>query len=135
MKDKAFLDTNILIYGYSVTEKKKQKIVSNLPKFADTVVSLQVIQEFTNVLHKKFAIDWDNIMAAIAEIEEYNLIHINSLKTILKACEISEKYLFSFYDSLIISAALESDCKILYSEDLNHNQLIENQLRIINPFK
>jgi predicted nucleic acid-binding protein len=47
---------------------------------------------------------------------------------------IAEKYRYSFYDSLIISAALSSGCKILFSEDLHHGQLIEGKLKIVNPF-
>jgi predicted nucleic acid-binding protein len=50
------------------------------------------------------------------------------------ACQIAEKYHFSFYDSLIIAASLECDCNILYSEDMHHGQIIENKLKIVNPF-
>ena len=56
-------------------------------------------------------------------------------KTIINAIKIIEKYKFSFWDSMIISAALQSNCKILYSEDMHHKQIIENKLTIINPFK
>lgn len=51
----------------------------------------------------------------------------------LKACRIADKDKFSYYDSLIIVAALECNCKILYTEDLQHNQIIENSLTVINP--
>ena len=52
----------------------------------------------------------------------------------LKAIEIQERYQYSFYDSMIIAAALEGNCKTLYSEDLQHDQKIES-LTIIDPFK
>ncbi|MBS1524234.1 MAG: hypothetical protein JST19_01215 [Bacteroidetes bacterium] len=58
----------------------------------------------------------------------------NNELSISEACKIAEKYGYSFYDSLIISAALSSNCGILYSEDMTHNHLIEKKLRIINPF-
>ncbi|HNZ27311.1 MAG TPA: PIN domain-containing protein [Spirochaetota bacterium] len=58
-----------------------------------------------------------------------------NLDTIINAIHISNKYKYSYYDSLIISTALENNCNILYSEDLQHNQLIENKLRIINLLK
>ncbi len=61
-------------------------------------------------------------------------LHINTEDTILQACRIASQYGFSFYDSLIISAALESDCTVLYSGDMQHNQIIDNRLTIINPF-
>jgi hypothetical protein len=52
----------------------------------------------------------------------------------MTACQIAEKYQFSFYDSLIIASALKCDCYTLYSEDLQHGQIIEDKLKIINPF-
>ena len=48
--------------------------------------------------------------------------------------KIKNKYQLSFWDSLILQSALKNECKILYSEDLQHNQVIENTLKIINPF-
>lgn len=61
-------------------------------------------------------------------------MHINNDYTILQACRIAERYLFSFYDSLIIAAALESKCYMLYSEDLNPGQIIDSKITIVNPF-
>ncbi|MBL7906267.1 MAG: PIN domain-containing protein [Bacteroidales bacterium] len=61
-------------------------------------------------------------------------IFINTPETIIHACEIKDKYRYSFYDSLIIASALEAGCNSLYSEDMQHNQMIENTLRILNPF-
>ncbi|SFO87434.1 PIN domain-containing protein [Hydrogenimonas thermophila] len=57
-----------------------------------------------------------------------------SLDTQIKAIDIKEKYKLQYYDSLILATALENGCNILYSEDMQHNQIIENQLKIINPF-
>ena len=48
--------------------------------------------------------------------------------------KIAEKYRYSYYDSVIIAAALESSCTLLYSEDMQHQQIIEGKLQIINPF-
>jgi len=48
---------------------------------------------------------------------------------------IKDIYKFQFYDCLIIATALENNCTILYSEDMQHNQLIEDKLTILNPFK
>jgi predicted nucleic acid-binding protein len=69
-----------------------------------------------------------------SEAIQNNILHVNSDSTILEAFRIAERYGFSFYDSLIISAALESGCNTLYSEDMQHGQLIENRLKIVNPF-
>lgn len=135
MRDKAFLDTNILIYTYSVTEPEKQNIAVELLDSANSYISTQVIQEFSNILFKKFNLDWKQILFAIKETSSNFSILINNPVTIEEACRLAMKYKYSFYDSLIISAALEADCSILFTEDLQHNQLIENKLRIVNPFK
>ncbi|NOX84577.1 MAG: PIN domain-containing protein [Chlorobi bacterium] len=135
MKDKAFLDTNVLIYAYSVTEPDKRIVAIELSENTTPFISTQVIQEFSNILYKKFDLNWDQISSAIDEITDICSVAVNDLKTIKSACEIARKYQFSFYDSLILSAALEAGCNILYTEDLQQNQLIENKLRIINPFK
>jgi len=61
-------------------------------------------------------------------------LHINEVGTIVNACDIALKYHFSFYDSLIIAAALESGCSTLYTEDMHNGQVIEDRLKIVNPF-
>ncbi len=55
----------------------------------------------------------------------------NALDQTLK---IAEKYGFSFWDSMIVAAALNNHCSLLYSEDLQHSQTIEGRLKIVNPF-
>jgi predicted nucleic acid-binding protein len=70
----------------------------------------------------------------LLEINKNFIVKINNIDTINSALNIHFKYHFSYYDSLIIASALQNECSILYSEDLNHNQKIENVLTIINPF-
>ena len=134
MKDKIFLDSNILIYSYSSTEPDKQIISRELIKLNDTYISTQVLQELTNTITRKLKFSYTDAINVINESEQNNNLHINTKNTVLKACSIAGKYGFSFYDSLIISAALESGCQILYTEDLHHNQTIEGKLKIVNPF-
>ncbi|MFM6846199.1 MAG: PIN domain-containing protein, partial [Dolichospermum sp.] len=57
-----------------------------------------------------------------------------NITEVIQALEINAKYNYSYWDSLIIATALLSECSIIYSEDMHHNQLIENTVRIINPF-
>ena len=61
-------------------------------------------------------------------------VELITLATVHVALEIRERYGFSWYDSLIVAAALESGCELLYSEDMQHGQVIEGRLRVINPF-
>jgi predicted nucleic acid-binding protein len=75
-----------------------------------------------------------SISRTLSEMRGNFLIGINNVETTAIALMVHFKYKFSYYDSLIISSALENGCSILYSEDLHHNQKIEKTLTIINPF-
>jgi len=135
MSDSVFLDTNILLYTYSSTEPIKQEIAQNIVINNKTFISTQVLQELTNILTKKFKFSYQKATGVIEECCVNSDLSTNTKNTILLAHQIADKYGFSFYDSLIVSAALECDCSILYSEDMQHNQLISKTLRIVNPFK
>ena len=135
MKDRVFFDSNIIIYSYSCTESDKSAIANELIFSLDEViVSTQVINEVTNILYKKFKLDTSSIRNAVLEIDNNFRIVGFSLKTQLKALEIKDKYKLQYYDSLILATALENGCTVLYSEDMQHNQIIENKLKIVNPF-
>lgn len=137
MLGKVFLDTNVLIYCYSVDEVSKQDIALRLidKNSENSLISTQVINELSNILFKKFKLPSIQIESTILEIDNY--IHITSftLTTQIKALKVKEKYKFQYYDALIIATALENKCSILYSEDMQNGLVIENVLTIINPFK
>jgi predicted nucleic acid-binding protein len=133
--NRIFIDSNIIIYAYSDTEKTKQQISRQLIKENCTVISTQVLQEVANTLSRKFKIDYNAIEQTLQEcILDNDILYLNRQDTVFKACNMAGRYQFSFYDSLIIAAALEANCRDLYSEDLQHKQLIENTLTIINPY-
>ena len=134
MNDNIFLDTNILIYTYSSTEPAKQSIARNLATNRRIIISTQVLQELANILNKKFKVGWPQINLALSECSNNFQVFNNNEFVISEACRIAEKYKYSFYDSLIISAAFQANCTILYSEDMTHNHLLDGKLRILNPF-
>jgi len=134
MNDNVFLDTNILVYSYSNNELDKRTIARTLILENNSFVSTQVLQELSNTITKKLGYSFSDAINVVVEMTDNNNLHTNTQITIIKACEIAERYQYSFYDSMIIAAALESNCEILYSEDMQHNQIIENTLKIINPF-
>ena len=135
MTDKVFFDTNVLVYAYSNTEPDKQAIARKLIAESVSYVSTQVLKELTNTLTKKFRNSWQEAKNAVLESSKNNLLYTNEIQTILNACDIADKYKLSFYDSLIIAAALECECSILYSEDMQDKQIIDGRLKIVNPFK
>ena len=135
MKDKVFIDTNILIYFYSKTEPEKRNIIKKILENKNLVISTQVLNEFTNVLLRKFSVTQKEIKVLLEELDKWCLIQIVDLNTIRLGLDISEKFKYSYFDSLIISSAIESNTNVLYSEDMHHGHLINNKLSILNPFK
>ena len=130
-----FLDSNIVIYACRNDEKNKQQKAKQLFAEKNVVISTQVLQETANTLYRKFKTDLHTIGSLLKEcVRNVTTLHINTQETVIKACAIAERYQYSFYDSLIIAAALEAGCQILYSEDMHHNMMIEGQLTILNPF-
>ena len=134
MSDKVFLDTNIVIYAHTDHDIIKQQKAQSIMTDQSVIISTQVLQETANILNKKLKHSWQDIEMVLNDLISNTSVYINNANTVIKATQIAGQYKFSFYDSLIISAAIESEASILYSEDMQHNQLIENQVRIINPF-
>ena len=139
MNDKFFLDSNILIYTFDSRFPNKQKKAYELIDTAlnthKGMISFQVVQEFLNVATRKFTTKLtaqeadkylNQVLTPLCKI-------FASLELYSQAIKIMDRWKYSFYDSLIIAAALESHCKILNSEDLQHGQIIQT-LTIINPF-
>jgi predicted nucleic acid-binding protein len=132
LAERIFLDSNVVIYAYFKQDEKKQHISKELVS-QNAIISTQVLQELTNTLHRKMGVDYSIVRSILHECLKNCNLNTNTSGTVFSALDIAERYGFSFYDSLIVAAALESKCKILYSEDMQHNQQIEN-LTIKNPF-
>ncbi|NCS13834.1 MAG: PIN domain-containing protein [Microcystis aeruginosa G13-09] len=94
----------------------------------------KIFDETINVLKRKFSLSYSQIRDAVQELSEGFPIVLVSVNTIEMALNLAERYQYSYFDSLILASALEARCQILYSEDLQDGQRIENQLTIINPF-
>jgi len=135
MSDNVFVDTNIVVYAYSSGDLKKQAISSEILLNKECVVSTQVINEYCNVCFKKYLMQVSEILLDVNNIlDNSELIRIGEA-TVKQALFIKDRYKYSYYDSLILSSALESGCSIVYAEDMQHGQVIENSLRIVNPFE
>lgn len=134
MKDKSFVDSNILIYAHTKQDEKKRKIAHEI-LYSDLIIgNTQVINESVNVFIKRFKIPLIEVQQIIDQIFLYLPVKIIDSLTIQTGMKICSKYYYSYYDSLIIASALQNECSLLYSEDLHHNQKIEKTLTIINPF-
>jgi len=132
--DKAFIDTNLIVYLYSDTDLVKKKRVVQAINEYERFVSTQVLNEFSNVCIRKLSLPLSAVRSAIAEICKIcNLVIIDD-KTVLEAIRHHGKYGYSYYDSLIIASALESGCRYLLSEDMADGQVVDEHLVIKNIF-
>lgn len=137
MTDNLFIDSNIWLYSFIDSYGEKYEIAKNLIKSKEekTVLSFQVVNEVCFNLLRKANFDESQIQELIDSFfKRYKFSRFNR-DLLKKGSKLRERYVLSFWDSLILSAAILSDCDTIYSEDMQHNQLIENKLRIINPFK
>ena len=134
MPDRVFLDTNALVYFISDEKKKKVRAREIIFSSEEVYVSSQIISEFISVCFSKKLLSADEIISIVNKlIEALNFVAVEE-STIKKALQIKHNLGFSFWDCLVISSALENNCSILYTEDLQEGQTIENALTIINPF-
>lgn len=136
-KTKVFFDSNILVYFADGADPKKQQIAENLIKNAvindNGVISTQSLQEFFAATTRKLLCTKEKAKEYIENFSESFTVEQISVSLILKAINISIKNQFSFWDSLILSAAIQSGCIICYSEDLTNGQIVDG-LKIVNPF-
>jgi predicted nucleic acid-binding protein len=134
MSARIFLDTNVLIYAYSAYEVRKQTQAAAAIASGETWISTQVLIEFVNVSHRKLKASWPDVQTALIELTDSHQVSSTTPTTIAHATHLAHRYGFSWFDALIVAAALECGCDTLYSEDLNAGQLIEGRLQVINPF-
>ena len=139
MSDKYFIDTNIFVYSFDQTHpvkqnRSKQLIQSGLQTGLG-IISTQVIQEFLNVATRKFATPMN-----LEDSTAYLRLVMNPLCQVYPDLSLYEAGLelqgetrYSFYDSLVLAAAIRGGCEILYSEDLQNNQEIHGVV-IRNPY-
>jgi len=139
MNGRYFLDTNVFVYSFDAGAPAKARRATELIRRAVAtgkgIVSFQVAQEFFNVALRRFAQPM-----TVAEAEQYlatvfrPLLAVHSSQVLYaEALRLSDRYRLSWYDALIVAAAIEGQSSLLFSEDLQHGQRF-GDLRVQNPF-
>lgn len=128
---RTFLDTNVLVYATSNDPRceRAQALIA-----AGGTTSVQVLNELVNVLRKKLKRDWGAIEKAVSDFR-------NVLDPVLPltpethdaAIALAREHSLSFYDALIVASALEANCEVLFTEDMQHGRTI-GTLTVRNPF-
>jgi predicted nucleic acid-binding protein len=131
-----FLDSNILVYTDDHRSPEKREIASDLVEACSAeksaVVSTQVLQEYFSAATKKLRMGPDYAKGKVRLFSEFNLFRIGP-EDILAAIDLHRIHQISFWDGLIVRAAIRSGCSVLYSEDLQAGRRIDG-LEIVNPF-
>lgn len=128
-----FVDSNILVYTFALDERSTvaEALLQRRP-----VISVQGLNEFANVARRKLRMDWDELREALAVIRTLCPVILPlDMGTHENALRLAERYDFATFDSLIVASALEAGCDILWSEDMQHGMIIDERLRIANPFR
>jgi predicted nucleic acid-binding protein len=134
---KVFLDTNILVYSLDQADAAKKAkcrgLIRSLTAESRGVISTQVMQEFYVAATSKLAADPLLTKDILRSLERFETVVV-SPSLIKDAIDCSIINRLSFWDALIVVSAESAQCEILWTEDLNHGQIIRG-VRIENPLK
>jgi len=130
--DKAFFDTNVLLYLLSEDTVKADRAESVIVQGG--IISAQVLNEFAFVARRKMAMSLPEVREVLAPL--YRLCEVTSvtLDTHIQGIQIAERYQYNIWDAMIVASALMAHCVTLYTEDMHHGQILEGRLHIVNPF-
>lgn len=129
---KAFFDTNVLLYLLSDDPDKADRAEAVVA--AGGVISVQVLNEFASVASRKLRMPWSQIHEILATLRQLCAVEALTPEVHDRGLAIAQRHGFSVYDAMILAAALLAGCRILYSEDLQDGQCIDDQLTVRNPF-
>jgi len=133
MANKFAVDTNVLIYLHDNSNKNKREIA--IDTLADKpLIASQVVSEYLNVTRRILSLSKDELLEQTAKLFSECIIIPISPGTLHYASKLIKQYKFQLFDAVIIAAAIEAQCDMLYSEDMHHKLLVDNKLTIINPF-
>lgn len=128
----SFFDTNVLLYVASADAAKAERAERLIG--AGGRISVQVLNEIANVARRKMAMSWEETRAFLATIRALLPVQPLTIELHDAGIALAERYGFSIYDALIAAAALHADCDTLWSEDMQDGMIVEDRLRIANPF-
>ncbi len=132
MRPEPFLDTNVLIYAFVDNSPRHQIAKSVLA--VGGVISAQVANEFVDVARRKLRWEWDDVAGMLRVLRErFGVPAPITDETHRSALDIARRYGFRIYDGLIVAAAREAGCPVLYTEDLQDGQTVDGVL-VKNPF-
>jgi len=128
----AFFDTNVLLYLLSGDASKADRAEALVA--AGGIISVQVLNEFASVASRKLGMSWPEIREVSETIRTMCRVERLVTETHDLGLAFAERYGFSIYDGTILASAQLAGCRVVFTEDLQHVQVIDERLKIINPF-
>jgi predicted nucleic acid-binding protein len=128
-----FLDSNILVYAFTADRRAAvaQALLQTRP-----VISVQILNEFTNVARRKLGMEWQEVRDAISALRVLcPMVLALDLATHEEALRIAERHGYSIFDAQVVASALQAGSDTLWSEDMHDGMVIDGRLRISNPFR
>ncbi|ESW87657.1 PIN domain-containing protein [Mesorhizobium sp. M0074] len=129
----SFFDTNVLLHiasGDTAKADRAEAVIAD-----GGAISVQVLNELTNVARRKMQMSWDETHALLTTLRGLLTVHPLTLETHETGLRLAERYGLSTYDAMIASAAVHAGCDTLWSEDMQHAMALDEGLRIVNPFR
>ena len=129
----SFIDTNVLVYvasGDPVKAEQAEKVIAD-----GGTISVQVLNELANVARRKMRLSWPETHALLSMIRALLPVQPITVEIHETGLALAERYGLSIYDAMIAASALHAECDTLWSEDMHEGMVIQDQLRIANPFR
>jgi predicted nucleic acid-binding protein len=133
MSVREFVDSNVWLYAF-MEDSEKRDVALHVIQRTEIVLSTQIVNEVCNNLLRKARYSEVEIQTTITNFKKRYLITTLTTETVFAGSKLRELHCFSYWDSLVIASAIESNCEVLYSEDMQHGFKISG-LTIINPFR
>jgi len=128
----SFIDTNVLVYIASGDTAKADRAEAILGDGG--VISVQVLNEIANVARRKMQMTWPDTHHFLSNLRSLLEVRALGLATHENGLALAERYKLSIYDAMIAASAIEAGCDVLWSEDMQNGMVIDDGLRIVNPF-
>ena len=129
----SFIDTNVLLYIASADPAKAERAEAMIGQGG--AVSVQVLNELTDVARRKMQLSWPDIHAFLSPLRGLLTVHPITIETHEAGLLLAKRHHLSTWDAMIVASALNADCETLWSEDMQDGMVIDGRLRIVNPFR
>jgi predicted nucleic acid-binding protein len=129
----SFFDSNVILYIASGDHAKADRAEAAVA--AGGAISVQVLNELTNVARRKMQMSWTETRAFLNMLRALLTVHPLTVEIHETGLKLAERYGLSTYDAMIAASALHAGCDTLWSEDMQHGMALAEGLRIVNPFQ